>query len=181
MLCYADIHQLNMIAEHYRCECGGNSKNELIQAILNAINRNESFNQFIGDMTMEDIRFLSSLLFENRSSYSLEDLTARASQARVVPAIGGSDRSREMISSFKKRGWLFNGYSHDTKYAFQVPDDLKERTCNALQGRFLSDLERVEEPTVYRDEQHVIADDVIFVLTVYRSTICSANNGWSDL
>ncbi|MEX1030591.1 MAG: hypothetical protein WDZ91_11200 [Paenibacillaceae bacterium] len=164
MLCYADIHQLNKIAQHYQCECSGNSKNELIQAILNAVSRNESFNQFIGDMTIEDIRFLNSMLFENRASYSLEDLTARASQARLSPVVGNRDLSREMISSFKQKGWLFNGYSHDTKFDFQVPDDLKERTCIALQGRFLTNLERVDEPPAYRDEQNVLADDIMYLL-----------------
>lgn len=164
MLCYADIHQLNKIAQHYQCVCSGNSKNELIQAILNAINRNESFNKFIGDMTIEDIRFLNSMLFESRASYSLEDLTARASQARFAPVVGGGDLSREMISAFKQKGWIFNGYSHETKYVFQVPDDLKERTCNALQGRFQSSLDRVDEPPAYRDEQHVMADDIMYLL-----------------
>jgi hypothetical protein len=164
MLCYADIHQLNKIAQHYRCECSVNSKNELIQAILNAINRNESFNKFISDMTIEDIRFLNSMLFESRALYSLEDLTARASQARFAPAVGGGDLSREMISAFKQKGWIFNGYSHETKYVFQVPDDLRERTCDALQGRFQSNLDRVDEPPAYRDEQHVIADDIMYLL-----------------
>jgi hypothetical protein len=163
MLCYADIHQLKKIAQHYGCECSWNSKNELIQAILNAISRKETFNQFIGEMTVEDIRFLNSMLFENRVSYTLEDLTARASQARLSPALG-NDLSREMISSFKQRGWLFNGYSHDTKFAFQVPEDLKARACHALQGKFQSNLMRVEEPPAYRDEQHVLADDITFFL-----------------
>jgi len=164
MLCYADIHQLNKIAQHYQCECSGNSKNELIQAILNAIYRNESFNKLIGDMTIEDIRFLNSMLFESSVTYSLEDLTARASQARFTPVEGGANLSREMISAFKQKGWLFNGYSHETKYVFHVPDDLKERTCKALQGRFQSNLDRVDEPPAYRDEQNVLADDIRYLL-----------------
>jgi len=164
MLCYADIHQLNKIANHYECVCSGNSKNELIQAILNTINRKESFNKYISEMTIEDIRFLNSMLFENKATYSLEDLTARASQARFTPAAGGGDLSRAMISAFKQKGWIFNGYSHETKYVFQVPDDLKERACHALQWRFQSHLDRVEEPPAYRDEQHVMADDMLYVL-----------------
>jgi hypothetical protein len=162
MLCYADIHQLKKIAQNYQCECGGNSKNELIQAILNAINRRESFNKFVGDMTIEDIRFLNSMLFESRPSYSLEDLTARASQARFTA--GAGELSREMVSAFKQKGWLFNGYSHQTRYLFQVPDDLKKKICDALEGRFQSNIDVVDEPPSYRDEQHVIAEDIMYML-----------------
>ncbi|MWC28485.1 hypothetical protein [Paenibacillus sp. MMS18-CY102] len=84
MLGYADIQQLSRIADEYRCECNGNSKNELIQTILSAVNRREVFEEQVGRMGLEDLRFLNSLLFDSRSSFSLEDLTARIQQSKFA-------------------------------------------------------------------------------------------------
>ncbi|GFN30665.1 hypothetical protein [Paenibacillus xylaniclasticus] len=82
MLGYADIQQLSRIANEYRCECNGNSKNELIQTILSAVSRKEMIDEQIGRMGLEDLRFLNSLLFDSRSSFSMEDLTARIQQSK---------------------------------------------------------------------------------------------------
>ncbi|MBW7454120.1 hypothetical protein ACFOLF_05205 [Paenibacillus sepulcri] len=82
MLSYADIGQLSRIATTYRCECSGNSKNELIQSILSTVNRREVFETQIGSMKMEDLRFINSLLFDSRDSFSLEELIARVQQSK---------------------------------------------------------------------------------------------------
>lgn len=82
MLGYADIGQLSRIAVEYQCECNGNSKNELIQTILSAVNRRDIFEEQVGRLGMEDLRFLNSLLFDTRSSFSMEDLTARIQQSK---------------------------------------------------------------------------------------------------
>ncbi|MDF2836026.1 MAG: hypothetical protein K0Q63_1666, partial [Paenibacillus sp.] len=82
MLGYADIGQLSRIANVYRCECNGNSKNELIQSILATVSRHDVFEEQISVMKLEEMRFLNSLLFETRESYSLEDLIARVQQSR---------------------------------------------------------------------------------------------------
>jgi hypothetical protein len=82
MLSYADIGQLSRIAATYRCECNGNSKNDLIQSILSAINRREVFDAQIGSMRLEDLRFINSLLFDPRDAFSLEELIARVQQSK---------------------------------------------------------------------------------------------------
>lgn len=81
MLSYADIAQLSGIAEVYQCECSSHSKNELIQSILSAVQRREVLARRVEEMSLGDLRFLNSLLFEKRAAYSLEDLTARAALA----------------------------------------------------------------------------------------------------
>lgn len=78
MLCYADIEQLTRIAESYACECSSYSKNELIQTILSTAHRKDALESRIGEMNRDELRFLNSLLFENRTAYSIEELTARA-------------------------------------------------------------------------------------------------------
>lgn len=164
LLCYADIHQLNKIARSYSCECKSNSKNELIQAILCAISRKESFEKTVGELSIEDIRFLNTLLFESKPAYSLEDLTARARQSRFDLSGEPGDKSREMIAGFKTRGWLFNGVSRQNRFLFHIPNDVKSKLCEALTRKFSAVLRKVEDPPAYRDEQQLIADDILFFL-----------------
>ncbi len=78
MLCYADIAELTAIAETYDCACSSHSKNELIQTILSTVQRRDVLEARVGEMTAADLRFLNSLLFEGRGSFSLEELKARA-------------------------------------------------------------------------------------------------------
>ncbi|MFB9329597.1 hypothetical protein ACFFSY_26980 [Paenibacillus aurantiacus] len=82
MLSYADIVQLSRIASTYRCECNGHSKNELIQSILSTVNRRDVFETQIKSMQLEDLRFMNSLLFDLRDTFSLEELLARAEQSK---------------------------------------------------------------------------------------------------
>ncbi|AFH62097.1 hypothetical protein ACVNS2_15735 [Paenibacillus caseinilyticus] len=169
MLCYADIHELSRIAGTYKCECNGHSKNELIQSILSTVGRRDVFEHQVGSLSIEDIRFLNSLLFDTRDTFSLEELTARVQQSRFTKE-GDEDPGspREAIVRFKQRGWLFSGYSQQTRYLFQVPADLKRRFIGVLAKQFGERLVRTEEPPVYRDEQKLLLDDILAFLQVLR-------------
>ncbi|MDG0813083.1 hypothetical protein [Cohnella rhizosphaerae] len=105
MLSYADIAQLSGIAEVYQCECSSHSKNELIQSILSAVQRREVLARRVEEMSVGDLRFLNSLLFEKRASYSLEDLTARAALAADhAPAQAGETGQRAQSGASKTNG-----------------------------------------------------------------------------
>jgi hypothetical protein len=160
MLGYADIHVLSRIADNYNCECSTHSKNELIQSILTTVSRKDVFEQQIVDLSMEDIRFLNSLLFDPRNCFSLEELIARVQQSKFEKQENEQWNPRDMISKFKQRGWLFNGFSLDTRYLFQLPADLKKRFSDVLGSRFAEQLVRTGEPDMYRDEQKLIVDDI---------------------
>ncbi|WP_088833400.1 hypothetical protein [Paenibacillus tyrfis] len=169
MLSYADIHQLSRIAGTYNCECNGHSKNELIQSILSTVGRRDIFDRQIGALSTQDIRFLNSLLFDQRGSFSLEELVARAQQSRFEKEeTDVAWNPRDTITRFKQLGWLFNGHSQQTKYLFQVPADLKRRFVTALTKRFEQQLDAAEEPPVYRDEQKLILDDIANFLLFLR-------------
>ncbi|WP_168119139.1 hypothetical protein [Paenibacillus sp. HB172176] len=190
MLGYADIGQLSRIAEVYRCECNGNSKNELIQSILSTVSRHDVFDEQISQMKLEELRFLNSLLFETRESYSLEDLVARVQQSRYgndeeeqkEPSAGKktvrsrkaaamanqAPSPREVIARFKHHGWLFNGFSGPNRYLFQVPHDLKLRFRETLRRRFVQQLQYTDEPPLYRDEQGLMIGDVKSALHFIR-------------
>jgi hypothetical protein len=209
MLCYADIDQLTRIARTYDCG-GSHSKNELIQSILSAIWRRESLQSRVEEMNAEELRFLNSLLFDNRTSYSLEELKARAggtadgqapqigpatqpgwtaagteeptpaasarsSRARrknappqADPETAPGDSARQTISRFKRFGWLFSGISQQTRYLYQVPGDVRQRLCEALESRYRLQLDVREEPPAYRDERGLLAEDLAVFLRYVR-------------
>lgn len=199
MLSYADIGQLSKIAGAYRCECNGNSKNELIQSILSQINRHDVFENQITSMRLEDLRFLNSLLFESRQSYSLEDLVARVQQSRFgeekkeppIEPVKKTKKSkkkaalppappspRDIIVQFKHQGWLFNGFSGPGRYLFQVPNDLKARFRETLRRRFAMQLQYTDEPHMYRDEQGLIQEDIKQLLHyVYHNEVQLVSDG----
>ncbi|WP_010273815.1 hypothetical protein [Paenibacillus senegalensis] len=187
MLSYSDIADLSKIAQTYACECNTHSKNELIQSILSNATRKDVLEKQIGDMSLEEIRFVNTLLFDQRESFSLEDLLARANQTRFSDGSsrnGALDQNlgqgqeqeqeqgeisawnpRELILKNKHRGWLFNGHSQNTRYLFHVPRDIKKRIKAILAGRFSSQLEVIgEEPEVYREEQGLLSNDLLFFL-----------------
>lgn len=201
MLGFADIDQLSRIASVYQCECNGHSKNDLIQSILSTVSRNDVFEAQISNMKIEELRFLNSLLFETRDSFSLEELIARVQQSKfgeLEPKVEPEQKvkpkrskkkqaeeqatkdssPREMIARFKHQGWLFNGLSGPNRYLFQVPNDLRTRFRATLKRKFAADLHYTDEHHMYRDEQQLLQDDIYQLLHfVYHNEIQLAADG----
>ncbi|WP_135551489.1 hypothetical protein [Paenibacillus cymbidii] len=162
MLSYADIRELDRIARHYDCECGGHSKHELIQSILTALNRRDLFERQIEGMPVTYIRLLDSLASDKRESFTLEELTARVKMAHWDADPAPAASPRDIIADLKRRGWLFSGFSEQTKYLFQVPDDMKRRFTEVLAGHFRRTLVMpTSSPAVYRDEQQLFGEDML--------------------
>ncbi|WP_223066645.1 hypothetical protein [Paenibacillus caui] len=166
MLTYADIEMLSKIAAHYECNCNSHSKMELIQSILNKMGNREFIQEHVDQMGIEDLRFLNTLLFDRRNRLSLEELLASAGQAKFSPEDknSGSGSVREMIARFRQRGWLFNGSTPNTRYLFGVPEDLKSRFRSVLEQQIVSQVVKVQEPTVYREEQEQAPEDLYLLL-----------------
>jgi hypothetical protein len=203
MLGYADIQQLSRIATVYQCECNGHSKNDLIQSILSTVSRKDVFEAQISSMKLDEMRFLNSLLFESRDSFSLEELVARVQQSKFgeleppaeePPPQKKTKRTskkkqaeaeapkesgpREMISRFKHQGWLFNGVTGTNRYMFQVPQDLRTRFRDTLRKKFAAELHYTDEPQVYRDEQMLAQDDIYHLLHyIYHNEVQLAADG----
>lgn len=170
MLSYSDIAQLSNIAKHYDCDCNQNSKRELIQSILLKINQREVYEQMVAQMSIEELRFLNSLIFEkSNATFSLEELVARAKLTRFTDEHEANWNPRDVIAKFKQRGWLFNGYSSDTKYLFLLPQDLMKTFSELLADRLRKSIIVSHEPTVYRDEQSLIHEDIIQFLNFLLS------------
>jgi hypothetical protein len=165
MLSYADIYDLNRIAKNYACECNGHSKNELIQAILIAINQKDIFEHQINSLAIEDIRLLNFLVFNQRGAFSLEDLLARVRQTKFDLKDDEKWNPRDIISKFKQRGWLFNGHAQQTKYLFHLPTDLKRKIMEALGVKLKAKIRYIADyPNLYRDEQGLMVDDILLFL-----------------
>lgn len=196
MLCYSDISELAVIAKTYNCECAGYSKLDLIQSILTVVNRRESLDSRIEELSSGELRLLSSLIFDRRGLFNLEELQARAltdeepaAVSVVEPAASAVTKrkgrghkqsappappptplqaARHAIARFKRMGWLFNGYSQPTRFLYQVPDDLKERLREVLERRYRTKLRHTEEPAVYRDERGLLLRDALTVVKFIR-------------
>ncbi|KOR88796.1 hypothetical protein [Paenibacillus solani] len=176
MLTYADIGQLSNIANHYGCDAKRNSKHDLIQSILSKLGRREFFAEQVRALSPADLRFLNHLAFDTRTGYSLEELTAairrtadseegdKPAPLKKQPA-SQAESPRDVVARYRRSGWLFNGFTHSTKYLFQVPSDLKERFREVLRERLFQTLERLpDDPEVYRDEQGLATEDLLLIL-----------------
>lgn len=165
LLSYADIGELARIAKNYNCNCNTNSKNQLIQSILVQVGRRDVFESQFSTMTIEDVRLLNSLLFDARDSYTLEELTARVKQTQFDSKSLNQANPRETINRFKQMGWLFNGSSPQTKYLFHMPRDLKGRFSDTIIKQMQLQLDVYQEtPAIYRDEQLLMLDDLLYFL-----------------
>ncbi|MBU5672793.1 hypothetical protein [Paenibacillus brevis] len=177
MLTYADIGQLSRIANHYQCDCNGNSKHELIQSILQRIGRREFLEQNVEDMSMEDLRFLNALLFDGRRHFSLEELVACAQHSRFTDDAREKENPRDVISRFRQRGWLFQGMTQNTRYLYEVPEDLKRRFREVLERRFMAGMIALgEEPSIYREEPDLLSEDLLLFLRYIRDHEVPLNN-----
>lgn len=179
MLTFADIGQLSRIANHYQCECNGNSKHELIQSILQTIGRREFIKHHIEGMSLEDLRFLNALIFDGRRQFSLEELIACAQQSRYTEDARERESPRDVIARFRQRGWLFQGTTQNTRYLFEVPEDLKRRFREALEDRFKADIVTVKgEPAMYREEGDLLSEDfTLFLSYVHEHEVPLNNEG----
>ncbi|MEO3945182.1 hypothetical protein [Gorillibacterium sp. CAU 1737] len=153
MLTYADIHELSRIARTYELPCNLHSKHELIQSILTTVGRIDRLSEEVSRMDENELRFLHSLLFDERQSFSLEELTGRVLTAVHDPEVKKKVNARDTIVRFKQRGWLFTGHHRLNHYLFLFPEDLKRRFRETLCRQDTAKLVQLREaPPVYRDE-----------------------------
>lgn len=160
MLTFADIGQLNRIADYYQCECKPNSKHELIQSILTTLGSRAFFEQQVRELNPVQLRFLNNLLFDPRQYLGIEELVAIARQSMDKKENETGASPRDLITRFHKSGWLFNGTTQHTKYLYQVPLDLKLRFRDVLSNHLRAEITNTSEPTMYRDEYHLLVDDL---------------------
>lgn len=177
MLTFADIGQLSRMAEHYQCECNLNSKHELIQNLLQVLGRKQYVEEHIASMSMGDIRFLNTLIFDSRRHFTLEELVAFVGQSRFTDIEKQKESARDIITRFRKQGWLFQGTTNHTRYAYEVPEDLKQRFKKALKEKLYRNikLSSCDLPS-YREEIGLLSDDLLYFLKYVNEHELPLNN-----
>lgn len=175
MLTFADIGQLNRIADYYQCECKPNSKHELIQSILSTLGSKPFFEQQVRQLNQADQRFLNNLLFDPRQYYGMEELIAIARQSMDKKESEAGSSPRDLIIRFTKSGWLFNGTTQQTRYLYQVPQDLKLRFRDVLAAHLRAGIVKTSEPSMYREEYHLMAEDLKLFLKFVKQHEIAVN------
>lgn len=168
MLVYADIEQLHQLAESYQCECNVNSKNELIQSLLSSIKRDSTIKQQLKQLTEAELHFLLLLLFDKRSSLTIEDLRAKAKLAYLEEV--EKNTYRQLIVQALNKGWIFKINGSKNGALFKMPEDLRKKWINVLIKAGEYQWTDPYRPAVYRDEGMAMAEDLKIFLAFVRET-----------
>jgi hypothetical protein len=158
ILSYADISQLHQLANTYSCQCNVNSKNELIQSLLTTIKRDSKLLEQLHELKQEEMNFLLSLIFDARSTFSLEDLRAKAKISHLTDS--DQEIYRGLVTIALRKGWIYRIVSRNVTASFEVPEDMKRQWAKVILKNELYRVEPQNALTVYRDEGHALASDV---------------------
>jgi hypothetical protein len=157
LLTYADIQQLRRMQEHYGVEGDTHSKHDMICSLLRYLGRSSVLSVLVRGMEEEERRFLQLLCLDSREVYSMEDLLSKERMAWGK----NEGKPRELVSKGLRSGWLFPGLTSDSRHLYRVPLDFRQRVM-----RVMAELKRQSlsgdqtEPTVYRDEQGLVQQDL---------------------
>ncbi|RXT13927.1 hypothetical protein [Ammoniphilus sp. CFH 90114] len=158
MLSYADIDQLHQLANTYSCDCNIHSKNELIQSLLGSIKREANIKEQLESLKKEEFHFLMYIVFDSRSTFTLEDLRAKAKFSYMENL--DRDTYRKLVSVALKKGWIFRGVSRNAVSAFQVPEDMRKAWANTILKMEWGEQPNYSDPPFYRDEGIAIIEDL---------------------
>jgi hypothetical protein len=164
LLSYTDIQHLHCIANTYECQCSGHSKNALLQTILSTISRKDILKNRIESLTLTELRLLNSLLFDKEHMFSKEELLGRTKYCMFEGSEHCQQNEREIVSKFKKWGWLYHGYTVQDKFLFHIPQDLKKRLRDVLVNRLEQLICIGSEPSSYEDHGCKLSIDIMHFL-----------------
>lgn len=155
LLTYADINQLQKMAEHYELP-KTHSKHELIRTLLSNMQRPVWWHDRTQSMSRDEIRFLQLLFLDSREVFNLEELLGKGRQA--MEKKDGNPRS--LVAKAIKTGLLFPGMEGRHRSLYQVPRDIRKLMIRAFRSQLASKVICEEVPTAYRDEQNCIVTDL---------------------
>jgi hypothetical protein len=161
LLTFADIQHLHCMANAYDCKCNKNSKHELIQSILSMIHRRGVLEGQLDQLSVSDLRFLNSLLFDSTNAFTVEELLARSQLSMDQDDKSSPKQPREVISAFKQWGWLIQGHAQQNKYVFHMPQDLKARIQMKLKQKLQQTVLKCDEPSVFQEQFMHIHEDIM--------------------
>lgn len=160
MLIYADINQVNKIADSYSCDCDRHSKTEMIQSLIFAMLNKTNLELLTTNINKAEETFLNLLYLGTREVYSYEELTAKAKQAISLAESTTDITPRELILSSLKKGWFFQGVGKKHLLSYLIPQDYKLSIIQTIKSNLLEKINTVDEINLYRDESSLIASDL---------------------
>lgn len=155
LLTYADINQLQQMAEHYELP-KTHSKHELIKTLLSNMQRPAWWRNRTQSMSREEMRFWQLLFLDSRESFNLEELSGKARQAMQ----GKDGNPRSLVAKAIKTGLLFPGTASRDRFLYQVPRDIRKLMIRAFRSQLSQTVVCEHTPTVYRDEQYCMVTDL---------------------
>ncbi|WCK56096.1 hypothetical protein PP175_09385 [Aneurinibacillus sp. Ricciae_BoGa-3] len=152
-----DISQLSGLAAACRCECNPHSKHELIQSLYVRLTRRSFFSERFASMSAEEKRFLLQLTGESKTEYGKGALYVKTRLAGEKKLAGGA-----MILRAMEGGWLYRTRHEPEVYS--MPDDIRMGWRRYLHKLAEQLAFAGAEPEWYRDETHVLAEDLLVFL-----------------
>lgn len=160
-LTYTDLEHLRRLQDYYdeQTRVDLHSKHELIRLLLRRLSDEKQLGRIYDRSSAEEKAFLELLLFDEATTFTLEELMAKASLAQANKDCA----PRKLLVQVLKKGWLFPGYSADTRDLYYVPSDLRERLLKLIIEPVLPE-PRLRPPTVYRNEEGQLVNDLVIFL-----------------
>jgi hypothetical protein len=152
-----DISQLSGLAAACRCECNPHSKHELIQSLFVRLTRRSFFSERFASLSAAEKRFLLQITGESKAEYGKGALYVK-SRLAGEKNLGG----RAMILRGMEDGWLFRIRQEPEIY--NMPDDIRMGWRRYLQKIGEQLAAGGKELEWYRDETHVLAEDLFVFL-----------------
>ncbi|WP_025026778.1 hypothetical protein [Caldalkalibacillus mannanilyticus] len=171
-LLYRDIQELSQMASLYRCDCNVNSKLELVQSIHHSMMSKNAYPSILKELDKNVLHFLLYILYQNTSTFSIDELMAKAKYVR--DQFQSEESPRTWITQLLKRGWLFPSSSR-----FQVQLDMADDLNRLLRSQIMDYIKqeyqistRAELDLSYRDEGKAIQYDVgIFLAHIAKEPV----------
>lgn len=160
-LTYTDLEHLRRLQAYYdeQTRIDLHSKHELISQLLRRLSDQKELEQVYNRSSADEKAFLELLLFDEATTFTVEELVAKAKLA-----LANKDHApRKLLVQIIKKGWIFPGYSSHTRDLYYVPSDLKERLLKLIIEPVLPE-PRLRPPNVYRNEEGQLVNDLIIFL-----------------
>lgn len=163
ILTYTDIGQLHRLAQTYQCDCNIHSRNELIQAILSSIKREQVMKEQLNKISVEEQHFLLHIVFDGKNAYSLQELQARAKWVSQNPR--EKSEANRLIAAALRNGWILQSSRPDWQSSFNVASDLIEKWQQVLVNIWIEQIPAAPEIRQYRDDGYALARDTQYFLS----------------
>lgn len=170
-LTYTGIEQLQKMHRFYGCTSSNpHSKKDLICSLLQKLNHKQYVQDMLQEITENEYRFLQTLILDPSLAFTMEDLLAKGRSALII-----EENPRNLVVRALQRGWIFPGYTVQSKFLYHVPSDFRQKAMQAFRRSFVEDM-RGKPPSTYRAEENLLVQDLHHFLQYLRQEVVRLTN-----